>query len=319
MGSQSLEHYAAITKRFARIASEAPSPETLSLLLKGHRAILGRSPLSPNTVRTYKRAFEDLLIFFSNNKLLHCLGAAEAKQFVSFLQSPKQVTDHTHRGRRRTPKGLGESTITVRITAARSVFSVFVWAGMIVRNPFDQVIVSHQEKQAPLHLQYYRRVELIEMLTVASVHDQCLILLGAHAGLRSRELYSLQWDQISLTQQIIKMRHDTTVSIHLSNQLTLALQHLHEYKLTQNSRLDFVLELRTQYGIYQRLRNVCRAAGVEFRGVQALRNTCGRTLLIQTGDARLVQEHLRLRSLEQVDRYSTQHVNAHSAVAAMRF
>lgn len=316
MGSQSLEHYAAITKRFARITSEAPSPEALSLLIKGHRTILGRSSLSPNTVRTYERAFEDLLIFFPNNQPLHQLGVAEAKQFVSFLQSPKKVTDHTHRGRRRTPKGLRKSTITVRITAARSVFSVFVWAGMIVRNPFDQVIMSRPEKKSQAQLSYYRRVELIEMLAVASVHDQCLILLGAHAGLRSRELYSLRWDQISLTQQIIEMR---PASIHISNQLTLALQHLHEHQLTQSSRLDFVLELRTQYGLYQRLRNVCLAAGVEFRGVQALRNTCGRTLLIQTGDARLVQEHLRLRSLEQVDRYSTQDVKARSAVAAMQF
>ena len=323
MQSSPLNQYAPIVKRFALLASHARHPESLVLLLNGHRTVLERPPLAINSIRAYERALVDLLAFFPSDRPLHSLTPMEAEEFISFLRSPKPITRENkpslpRRGRSRALTPLAESTITVRVTAVRSLFSVFVWAGIIIRNPFDQITLARAQTDSHPPLVYYRQVELMEMLAAATIHDKCLILLGAQAGLRSKELYSLRWSEVSLSRQLIRIHSPKSAGINLSNQLVLSLQQLKALQESHRQNTEYVLDLRTQYGIYQRLRNICQAAGVDFKGVQALRNTCGRTLLIQSGDARIVQQHLRLRTLEQVSKYSTQAVEVSAVIADLQ-
>jgi integrase/recombinase XerC len=65
-----------------------------------------------------------------------------------------------------------------------------------------------------------------------------------------------------------------------------------------------VLELRSQYGVYHRLRRVCERADVDFKGVHALRHSAGTRLYRQTGDLGQVQDHLRHATLDMARRYA---------------
>lgn len=308
-------------RRFASVSSHAKEAQSLTLLLEGYRAIRGWSKLSQNSIRAYERAIQEFLDFFVNERPVHSLRASEAINFIDYLRAarPVQASEVSQkRGRRRKVKPLSESTITVRITALRSLFSVFTWSGMIVRNPFDQIALSRPSPQSQPQLAYYQRIEVVEMLAAANLHDKCLILLGIQGGLRSSELHSLKWRQVLLNDQVIEIHGDNTEIVHMSDQLADELRKLKKEKFSLPLDHDYVLELRTQYGIYQRLKNICQAAKVDFKGVQALRNTCGRSLLRKTGDARVVQAHLRLKTLEQAAKYSTQPAEIDSSIADMR-
>ncbi|MEJ2288476.1 MAG: tyrosine-type recombinase/integrase, partial [Deinococcales bacterium] len=64
------------------------------------------------------------------------------------------------------------------------------------------------------------------------------------------------------------------------------------------------LELRSQYGVFNRLRRLCERAEVEFMGVHALRHSAGTRLYRQTGDLGQVQDHLRHATLDMARRYA---------------
>lgn len=182
---------------------------------------------------------------------------------------------------------------------------MFVWAGLCAYNPLNVVQRPDSKMPAP-KLVFYTNIELVEMLSVSVIHDEVLLLLGAHAGLRAGEIIDLRWHDVSLDDQILQVGEGNGVTVQISNRLALSLQELYEDAHYSNGMSRYILDLRTQYGVYNRVRNICRAANVDFKGVQGLRNHCGRSVLIKTGDARAVQRHLRLKSIEQVQRFSSQ-------------
>src|SRR5690606_13675423 len=136
-----------------------------------------------------------------------------------------------------------------------------------------------------------------------------VLLLGAHGGLRVGEMVRLRWDDIDLRSGTLLVRGgkggktaEVVLSPRLAAELTTYRREL-ETDTVARHRVE-VLALRSQYGIYNRLRKLCLVAGVSFKGVHALRHAAGTRLYRQTGDLGQVQDHLRHSTLDMARRYA---------------
>lgn len=190
--------------------------------------------------------------------------------------------------------------------------------GLCKINPADRSLAEHAGENKN-KLIFYRSVEILDLLEVSDSHDKCLILLAAHGGLRASELSDLHWNAISFTEQTMQISGNQPGTVNLSNRLANSLQALWDERLALGIAPEFVLDLRTQTGLYKRMKVLCKISGTEFRGVQALRNSCGRMLIELTGDVRSVQQHLRLRSIEQVQQYVKLPIPLATTIAGLDF
>lgn len=311
-----IDYYFPLMHRLAQYASESRDLDLIMILIENYKILIDQQRFSPNTLRAYRKAIKDFLSYTNSQQHLHHTSAADIGQFVAFLESPRpNQQSHGGRGRPPSKKPLARSSVIQRISAIRFLFAIFVWAGLCKINPADSIQRARSEAVSRQTLSYYLDIEILDLLAVANTHDKCLILLGAHGGLRANELNSLRWESVLFADQVIHVEGTESEVIHLSNRLTINLAAFKQEFDPVETLPEFVLGLRTQTGLYKRMENLCRAAAVKFKGVHALRNSCGRKLLALSGDARAVQQHLRLRSIEQVQRFATDEVPLATTIA----
>jgi integrase len=93
-----------------------------------------------------------------------------------------------------------------------------------------------------------------------------LILLGAHAGLRVSEACALEWINVNVDAQQVKVKHGkgaiprtVSISAHLAQILTAL----------ETGRGGLVLDLGEQ-GARAELRKLCSRAGVTYQAVHSL-------------------------------------------------
>lgn len=314
------DRYFSFIYRLARYASESHDLNLIMILMKNYKLLTDQQSFSKNTLRAYRKAIKDFLAYIGPREHLHLTPARSVHQFIESLETPRQSPPPASgRGRPPSVKPLARNSIIQRVSAIRFLFNVFVGTGMCRFNPVDGIRRGRSADSGGTNLPYYRDIELVELFAVADAHDKCLILLGAHGGLRASEMCGLRWESISFDEQLLHLDTVNSAVIHLSNRLMLNLRSWKQEVDSHGFLPEFVLTLRTQTGLYKRMKNLCRASGVEFRGVHALRNSCGRKLLRLTGDARTVQQHLRLRSIEQVQRFSIGEIPLATTVSGMDF
>ena len=126
-----------------------------------------------------------------------------------------------------------------------------------------------------------------------------MVLLGAHAGLRVSEMCRLGWRDIDFKVRKLLVKRgkggrDRRVS--LSNTLTRA--------LWEGRGTGQVLRVSSRSRAYRRLRNLCLSAGVEFRGVHALRHYAGTRIYRETRDLNEAAHVLGHASLETTRVYA---------------
>lgn len=298
------ERYFHLIRHLALLASESKDLNLLMLLVENHKLLTGESPLSQNTLRAYRRATHDFLKHVVDHSFLHKATQKDIQNYVDSMERHRSVEiGGGNRGRPPTQNPFSRNTVIQRLTAVRAVFSAFVWAGLCRFNPADGTHRSRAKTPATHQLVYYQDEELSKLFQAADIHDQCFLLLAAHGGLQAGEINSLKWQNVFLEEQVMHIEGPRPGIVHLSNKLTLKLLEFQAIQKDSGFISEFVVGLRTQTGLYRRLKNLCVISNVSFKGIQALRNTCGKNLLALTGDARVVQQHLRLRSLEQVQYY----------------
>lgn len=320
MNQHDSERYFDITRRLATLASESKDVHLLVLLIENHKLLTGARPLSRNTLRAYQKALTDFLAHTDHRPHLHQVTQEDIEQYVDSMENSRPVNaSKGGRGRTQAPHPLSRNTVIQRLTAVRNIFSAFTWVGLCKFNPASSIHRSRATTPASRHGAYYRNSELAALLKFSSIHDACFLLLATHGGLRASELNNLTWQDISLVNHTMHVRGTRPGAVHLSNKLVLSLLELRAEQQERGALPEFVLSLRTQTGLYRRLQNLCIVSGVTFKGVQALRNTCGKNLLAVTGDARTVQQHLRLRSLEQVQYFAGRTTPLSETIAALDF
>jgi len=303
-----------------RAASERDL-DALWELVEAHLTLRGRSGAgtSRHTLRAYRRGIHELLTLWQGENLLRP-GRDAGPMYVQRLLSGDRAELVTReppraaRGRRVRAGPLSPATAALRVAAARALYDALAWAQATEADPFRDVRVgkaSTSIDNAPT-ARVYSESELIALHAAARDQQEVVILvLGSHGGLRVSEMLRLTWSEVDLRHGELLVREGKggkTATVALSPRLYEALAH---YKRETGAALSAavrerstVLELRSQYGVYNRLRALCQRADVVFKGVHALRHSAGTRLYRQTGDLGQVQDHLRHSTLDMARRYA---------------
>jgi integrase/recombinase XerC len=306
----------AALRRYAVEAAGVRDVDRLWRLIEAHLTLHGASGVgtSKHTLRAYRRGLVELVTLWAGESLLRPARDAGALYVQRLRAGDREpILDAPEGGRRgrRPKKGpLAPATVELRLAAARALYDALRWAGATEADPFRDVRTgrdtSREEDVAGLKV--YTEVELIELLGRADeAEDRVMVLLGAHAGLRVSEMLALRWDEVDEGGRELLVRAgkgNKTALVQLTPRLADELRHWRRLRLTEGQGDVHVLRLRSQYGVYRRLRRLCVVAGVRFKGVHALRHAAGTKLYRQTGDLGQVQDHLRHATLDMARRYA---------------
>jgi integrase/recombinase XerC len=307
-----------------RVAVKAASErdlDTLWELVEAHLTLRGGSGIrtSRHTLRAYRRGIHELLTLWQHENLLRP-GRDAGPLYVQRLTAGERAEllelepPRARRGRRVKGGPLSPATVALRVAAARALYEALAWAQATEADPFRDVRIgktSTSIDHAPSS-RVYSQGELTALH--ASARDQqesVILLLGSHGGLRVSEMLRLAWSDVDLREGELLVREGKggkTAVVALSPRLA---EGLANYKREMGTELTValrdrttVLELRSQYGVYNRLRALCLRADVTFKGVHALRHSAGTRLYQQTGDLGQVQDHLRHSTLDMARRYA---------------
>lgn len=251
---------------------------------------------SYHTRRTYRAGVMALLAFWQSENVLHPSPDAGAL----WLRHLEAAGGHDKEGK---PKGLAPATVTVRLAAARALYSALRWARATTDDPFRDLRAARDptepwEKRIP-----YSPEEIEALLAVAGDEDRVLVLLGAHAGLRVAECLALTWADVALpgrTLTVQKGKGGKKRTVALSGSLVRALRHVRPRHAT-----GYVLPYRSDWSARHRLATLAEAAEVPYRGVHALRHACGTRLVKEThGDLEAAARLLGHSSIETTRVYA---------------
>lgn len=305
-------------RRHAEEAARQRDDEALWELVEAHlRQVAesgGSSGPSRHTLRAYRRGVHELLLLWPEDDLLRP-SREVGHQYVQLLQQGERdrllAAETPRGGRGRSPKEgrLSPATVRLRVAAARALFDALSWAGASDADPFRELRLGAAEPSTGAAARSYSEYELIELIAAArDEQERVILLLGAHGGLRVSEMIALTWRDVDLRiaeLNVVDSDSGDGVAVAVSPKLGAALlAYRHELEVAGVERTD-VLELRSQYGVFNRLRRLCERAEVEFKGVHALRHSAGTRLYRQTGDLLLVQAHLRHATLDMVRHYAS--------------
>jgi integrase/recombinase XerC len=302
-------------RRYAVQAAAERDADRLWELVEAHLTLHGQAGVatSPHTHRAYRRGVVEFVALSRDISLLR----PPRDTGVLYIQRLKAgdreaIAEEAPTGRRgRRPKRgpLSPATVELRVAAARALYAALRWAGATEADPFRDATVGRRATRDEdlMAGKVYTEFELIELFARArDDDDRLLLLLGAHAGLRVSEMLALRWDDVDVGERLLLVRagkggKDAFVA--LTPKLAETLRAAQRLALAEGGRAT-VLTLRSQYGVYRRLRRLCERAEVRFRGVHALRHSAGTRLYRQTRDLGQVQDHLRHATLDMARRYA---------------
>jgi len=303
-------------RRFAMDAASQRDVDRLWRLTEAHLTLHGQSGVgtSKHTLRAYKRGITELCTLWAGESLLRPARDAGAL-YVQRLRAGERdpVIDEAPTGKRgRKPKRgpLSPATVELRLAAARALYDALRWAGATEADPFRGIRTGRDtnREEDVAGLKVYTDNELIELLAGAEeLEDRVFILLGAHAGLRVSEMLGLEWDDVDLGGRELLVRAgkgNKTALVQMTPKLAVEMEAWRRVSLAAGITAGPLLRLRSQFGIYRRLRLLAERANVRFKGIHALRHAAGTKLYRQTGDLGQVQDHLRHATLDMARRYA---------------
>lgn len=304
-------------KRHAVRAASERDEDAMWELVEAHLTLRGASGIatSRHTLRAYRRGLHELVASWQGENLLRPSRDA-GPLYVQRLRAGDRdavvqaEAPSGRRGRKPKPGPLAPATVALRVAAARALYDALAWAGATDADPFRDVRIGRAttRPEDTQSTRVYTEYELIELLAASrDQQERVILLLGAHGGLRVSEMLRLAWSDVDLRARELLVRGGKggkSAVVALSPKLTEALWTYQRAMEAGGRPRQQVLELRSQYGVFQRLRRLCERAEVTFRGVHALRHSAGTRLYRQTGDLGQVQDHLRHATLDMARRYA---------------
>jgi len=270
------------------------------IITKGRK----RARTSPATLLAYRVGLERLLKHWQGENLLRpSRNAADA--YVVELQEGKHGD-----------RPLDPGTIQVRLAAARAFYRALRWTGATDAAPFADVAAPPNETPAEDRRTAYAEAEVEKLYHVADELGAVIIALGADAGLRAQEMLDLLWTDVNLTGASLKVRSGKgrkRRSVRLTSDAIEALQDWRP--LSSGER---VFPFRTTAAARLRLQALCRLAGVEYRGLHALRHYCGTWTYRESGDLNVPRKHLGHSSVSTTTIYAKMDSRTLDAALARR-
>ena len=271
-------------KRRAAEAANTRDLETLWGLTEAHLTLYGGSGarVSGNTLQAYRRGVQVLLESWSGENLLRPSNDAGAL-WLRGLEA----------------QGLSASTLRVRLAAAKALYRALRWANATDAVPFADARAGKDRTAAHDKRQPYSEQDLVRLLEHAEGQDKLLVLLGSYAGLRVSEIVRLEWRDVDFSSKKLTVRQgkgNKTRRVTLSKTLLQA--------LWEGRGSGGVLNVSSRSRAYRRLKNLCLVAGVEFRGVHALRHYTGTRVYRETRDLNEVAHVLGHASIETTRVYA---------------
>jgi len=304
-------------RRFAVTAANERDEAALWELMQAHLTLRGLSGVttSAHTLRAYRRGLRELLIMWQDENLLRPSRDA-GPLYVQRLRAGDRgdvleaEPKGSRRGRSAKPGPLSHATVSLRVAAARALYDALAWAGATEADPFRDVRMGRATTRSEDNesTRVYTEFELIELMAAAKdQQERVILLLGSHGGLRVSEMLNLTWEDVDLKGgelRVVEGKGNKTARVAVSPKLAEALLIYRRAMEVAGEQREEVLELRSQFGVFNRLRNVCQRAEVDFKGVHALRHAAGTRLYRQTGDLGQVQDHLRHSTLDMARHYA---------------
>lgn len=272
-------------KREATTAANTRDPDRLWGLCEAFLATRsrGRTNTSRNTLRAYKRGVLDLIDHWQGENFLRPARNAPDLYVMRLMLADKSP-----------------GTIQIKLSAARLLYKALRWAAATELDPFEDVRGPREETAPWEKRQPYTLEEVDTLLEHAGPVDRLVLLLGAHAGLRVAEMVDLEWDDIDLSARQLRVRHGKggkARTVWISAGLARALE------AHQSSGAERVLSFGTTSRARARLVALARRAGVPYRGVHALRHTCGTRMARERG-LEAAQHHLGHANLATTQVYA---------------
>ena len=282
-------------RRFAVEAARDRDAAALWALTEAHLTLHGSagSRISSHTLSAYKRALEVLLEDWSGENLLRPRRNAGVL-WVRDLEARKPS-----KGKNLT---MSPATVRVHLAGAKALYAALRWSGASEIAPFTDVRPAVDKTPAWEKREAYTQTEVSWLERVSDGATLLIVLLGAHAGLRVSEMTALKWENVNLSEAVLRVvagKGGKTARVYLTPTLVKALE-----AIPLEKRTGYVLPCRTQQAVYKRLKVACKEARVTFKGVHALRHASGTRLRDETGDLALVADHLRHSSLDTARSYA---------------
>jgi integrase/recombinase XerC len=177
--------------------------------------------------------------------------------------------------------GLAPGTLQIKLSSARTLYKALRWAGATELDPFEDVKGPRDETAAWEKRQPYSLEEVEKLLTKANRLDRVIVLLGAHAGLRVAEMVTLKWADVDLSAQQLRVtrgKGGKPRTVWISAGLARALESLRPYAAREN-----VLSFGSTTRARARIERLAFRALVKYRGIHALRHTCGTRMAREEG------------------------------------
>ncbi len=250
-----------------------------------------RSGISRHTLRAYHRGVLDLLEAWTGENLIRPSRNAGDVYVMRLML-----------------KSLSPGTIAVKLAAARLLYKALKWACVTTATPFDGVRAPDDPTPAWEKRHPYALEDVERMLAKAKPVDRALVLLGAHAGLRVSEMVALTWGDIDLSGRTLVVTNGKggkRRTVYMSPALEAALERLAGTPSitgrpggTEERVLGF-----SDSRARKRVARLAYRALVKYRGIHALRHTCGTRLAREKG-LEAAQHHLGHQNISTTQTYA---------------
>lgn len=282
-------------RRFAVEAARDRDAVTLWALTEAHLTLHGSAGarVSSHTLAAYQHVLRVLLKDWQSETLLRP-GRNAGVLWVRDLEARKPS-----KGKNKT---MSAATVRVHFAGAKALYAALRWSGATDAAPFTDVRPAVDKTPAWEKREAYTATEVHLLERFSDGATLLIVLLGAHAGLRVSEMTALEWENVNLSEGVLRVvegKGGKTARVNLTPTLVQALE-----ATPPGQRTGYVLPCRTQQAAYKRLKVACKEAEVTFKGVHALRHASGTRLRDETGDLALVADHLRHSSLDTARGYA---------------
>ncbi|EYB67006.1 hypothetical protein DEIPH_ctg054orf0009 [Deinococcus phoenicis] len=273
-------------RRRAVEAARNKDPAALWALTEAHLTTHGSSGarVSPHTLRVYAEAVRSFLAHATANAVdLLRPGTSVGALYLRHLEA----------------EGKSPATVRVKLAGARALYKALRWAGATKVDAFTDARAGRDPTPAYDKRQPYTDEEAGQLLVAADARMRALLLLCGHAGLRIAEALALEWADVDLSARVLTVRNGKggkTRRVRVSRSLTEALMALEAWEgAVIGGGVDAARE---------RLRRLCRRAGVDAKGFHALRHYAGTRLMREGRTLEDTARHLGHASIETTRIYA---------------